>query len=473
MDYSVLPTDWLTSNISVIHKKGSKSSLENYRPISLTSIPCKIMETLVRDHILDHFLTNQLLSSSQYGFIKGRSATLQLLKVIDAWTSALDSGQEVAVVYTDFAKAFDKIPHRRLLTKLEGYGVSEKVISWIQTFLTTRTQQVKINNCISNTLPVRSGIPQGTVLGPLLFIIYVNDLPEVCKFLCSIFLFADDAKLYKEIGRYSDFDTLASAFHNFLVWCDKWCLKLNVSKCKVLSICSRSGSNYDFKFDIPYNNGSVHLDFVDNFKDLGVTIDSNLSFKEHIINKTNKAFAMLGIIRRTFDNIGKDIFLLLYKSLVRSHLEYGHSIWNPHHMGLIREIESVQKRATKLVPACRKLTYKERLRFLQLPTLRYRRIRGDMLEVYKIVYGLYDPMISPHLPRNLDSRTRGNSMKLLHVRSKLDVRKFAFSNRIVSIWNALPDWVVLSGSLDIFKINLDKFWFDKDIYFNFEAELAV
>ena len=224
---------------------------------------------------------------------------------------------------------------------------------------------------------------------------------------------------------------------------------------------------------ISFKNNVIQLDTVNSVNDLGVIVDSNLAFKEHINSKVNRAFSMLGIIKRNFDNIGKDVFLSLYKSLVRCHLEYGHSVWNPHHIGLIRELESVQKRATKLVFACRKLSYSDRLRFLQLPTLRYRRLRGDMIEVYKIMHGMYDPVVCPELFRNFDNRTRGNQLKLLHTRSNLDIRKYSFSCRVVSMWNLLPDYVILSGSLDLFKVNLDKFWIDKDIYFNFEAELAA
>ena len=154
MSSGLLPSDWKTSNISVIHKKGPKHDVGNYRPISLTCIACKIMESIIRDNIAHYFNVNKLFSNYQYGFIKGRSAILQLLNILDDWTSALDSGKQVEIIYTDFAKAFDKVPHQRLLIKLKGYGLDNKLISWISEFLCFRTQRVRIKNSYSS--PTRS-----------------------------------------------------------------------------------------------------------------------------------------------------------------------------------------------------------------------------------------------------------------------------------------------------------------------------
>jgi hypothetical protein len=178
---------------------------------------------------------------------------------------------------------------------------------------------------------------------------------------------------------------------------------------------------------------------------------------------------MLGIIRRTFIDLDKDSFLLLYKSLVRCHLEYAVSVWNPYKKGIIRELENVQKRATKLIYNCKGLSYKDRLMFLQLPTLKFRRYRGDMIEVFKILNQLYDINVVPPLNRNLGSRTRGNSFKLHVDRCKYDVRKYSFCNRIVNLWNSLPEYVVNSGSLNIFKNHLDKHWKCEPFYYDFEA----
>jgi hypothetical protein len=206
--------------------------------------------------------------------------------------------------------------------------------------------------------------------------------------------------------------------------------------------------------------------------DLGVTIDTELNFSQHIYDKINKAYQMLGIINRNFKNLDKRSFLLLYKSLVRSVIEYASSVWNPFKTGLIYDLERVQKRATKLISACKNLKYNDRLLYLNLPTLKFRRARGDMIEVYKILHGIYDADIVPSLNRNTYAATRGNSFKLLHARSHYDLRKYSFCSRVVGLWNSLPDCVVNVSNVNIFKNSLDNFWSNEEMYYNCKVDLT-
>jgi len=178
-----LPLDWRSANITALFKKGSRSDVSNYRPVSLTSIVCKIMESIVTDNINKHFIDNNFFSQKQFGFIKGRSTVIQLLRMLDEWTEKLENGGHVDVVYTDFEKAFDKVPHKRLINKLASYGIDNHTIEWIKAFLCNRKQRVKLNGKLSEWSSVLSGIPQGSILGPLLFIIFINDLPEFCEHL--------------------------------------------------------------------------------------------------------------------------------------------------------------------------------------------------------------------------------------------------------------------------------------------------
>jgi len=281
------------------------------------------MESLVRDIVIDHFVSNNLFSDKQYGFIKGRSTVLQLLKITDSWTNSLDDDAQVDIIYTDFEKAFDKVPHLRLLSKLRSYGLNETIVIWISAFLLSRCQRVRINGVLSDNKKVLSGIPQGSVLGPLLFVIYINDLPSVCDSSSNLFLFADDAKLYKSITTNSDCNILKRVCQDLFNWSEKWLMKLNVAKCKVLSLCRNTSRivKYDYGFDVP-GQGHVMLEHDTIVKNLGVLIDSDLSYHEHIQDKINVANKMLGIIRRNFVDLDKFSFLLLYKALVRSHLEF-------------------------------------------------------------------------------------------------------------------------------------------------------
>jgi len=221
-----LPKDWVNANTFVVHKKGNKSDLSNYRPISLTSIPCKIIEGFIRDYIMKHFTDNNLFNNNQYGFLKGRSTMLQLLRIMDEWTECLESGRQMNVIYADFEKAFDKVCHKLLIHKLRYYKVNESVVPCIESFLCNRKQRVKINGFYSDWADVLSGIPQGTILGPILFIIYINDSPDVCQQFSNVYLLADDAKLYKHVITDDDHQALQKGLNTFQEWSDRGVVKV-------------------------------------------------------------------------------------------------------------------------------------------------------------------------------------------------------------------------------------------------------
>ena len=195
---ALIPQQWKKSHVSPIYKNGHRMQPNNYRPVSLTSIICKLLEKIVRQAVMEHLIDNGLINDNQHGFVPGSSCITQLLVALDHWTDILDNHGALDAIYLDFAKAFDKVPHERLLLKVENHGIKGNALKWIRDFLSNRQQRVVINGTHSVWAPVTSGIPQGSVLGPLLFVIFVNDMPDVVK--SFLYMFADDAKLFTKVN---------------------------------------------------------------------------------------------------------------------------------------------------------------------------------------------------------------------------------------------------------------------------------
>ena len=255
-------------------KKGVKPQPLNYRPVSLTSVVCKIMESIIRDNIITHMKENNLFSDQQFGFIMGRSTTLQLLHVLDIWTEILDQGGTLDVIYCDFMKAFDKVPHRRLVHKIEKYGITGNILGWTKAFLSGRTQCVVLNDVKSKIARVTSGIPQGSVLGPILFVIYINDMPEVVDKDSIVYLFADDTKVFRHIQSQEDTIQLQSDINNLLQWSEKWLLKFHPDKCVSMKVSNKRS----FPPQNQYSMGQAPLQASECEKDIGIYIDNKLQF---------------------------------------------------------------------------------------------------------------------------------------------------------------------------------------------------
>ena len=224
LNNGTLPPDWKCANVTPIHKKGARNLACNYRPVSLTSIFSKLMESIIKDHVLNHLSTNNLLSPHQFGFIPGRSCSTQLLLLLDYLTSHLDNGYSIDVIYLDFQKAFDTVPHRRLLQKLISFGIHGNVLKWIESFLSNRRQQVVLNGHKSCFIPVTSGVPQGSVLGPLLFIMFVNEIPSIVS--SPALMFADDTKIFCVIRNGEDYTALQNDLDLLHRWSQQWQLSL-------------------------------------------------------------------------------------------------------------------------------------------------------------------------------------------------------------------------------------------------------
>ena len=313
LDESVIPDDWKQGLVTPIHKKGNRNSAENYRPVSLTSQICKIFESIIRDSIMHHLESNNMINDSQHGFRKGRSCLTNLLTFLDKVTGCIDTGKSVDVIFLDFAKAFDKVPHRRLLIKLKSHGITNKVLDWITEWLKCRIQRVGIRGVLSDWIEVLSGVPQGSVLGPILFLVYINDLD--CGIKNWILKFADDTKLFGRISNTADSDELQEDLSKLVQWSSEWQMLFNVDKCNVMHISKKPAQR-------EYQMNGRTLNVVQQEKDLGVLLSNNLKVSAQCQQACSKALRILGMINRTIVYRHTDILLKLYKSMVRPHLEY-------------------------------------------------------------------------------------------------------------------------------------------------------
>ena len=446
LETSTVPQDWRDANVCPLFKKGSRAKAENYRPVSLTSVVGKICESIIKDRIVKHLEENKLLRNSQHGFTSGRSCLTNLLEFFETVTKELDEDNNVDIVYLDFCKAFDKVPHCRLIKKLESHGIKGKIRDWIKSWLSNRRQRVCVDGELSDWVDVTSGVPQGSVLGPVLFLIYINDIDQ--GIVSKLGKFADDSKLCKNIRR-QDVSVLVNDLAQLESWSNLWQMKFNVEKCSVIHLGKSNVQNQ-------YLIESTILKSSDKERDLGVIVDYTMKFSEQVNGAVCKANATLGMIKRNITCKNKNIVSKLYKALVRPKLEYCVQLWRPYLKKDIDKIEGVQHRATKMIKECAGLTYENRLKVAGLTTLEERRIRGDMIEVFKILKGINKCDRDNWFQLANNNRTRGHRFKLIKNRSRLDIRKHFFSQRVVNDWNNLPEEVVDAETVNSFKNRYDK-----------------
>ena len=320
-----IPTDWKHANVCPVFKKGDKHNAINYRPVSLTCILCKLCEHVISSNIMQHLEKHSILYDLQHGFRSARSCETQLVSFIQELASSTDKNIQTDIIVMDFAKAFDKVPHKRLLYKLKYYGITNNTLNWIQDFLSLRTQTVILEGIHSDKIQVTSGVPQGTVLGPILFLIYINDFHEYLTH-STLRLFADDSIIYKEIRSSNDTYKLQSDLDAAAKWEQDWLMSFHPDKCSVLQITTK-------KQPIQHNyilHGHT-LTTETSTKYLGVTIQNNLKWNEHINNIASSATKQLNFLKRNLKVTSSKIKERAYQSIVRPKLEYNCCTWDPHH----------------------------------------------------------------------------------------------------------------------------------------------
>ena len=490
----MIPKDWKIANVVPVHKKGSKMSVENYRPISLTSLVMKIFEKLIRDELM--IKCEAQLSRNQHGFLPNRSCTTQLIDFADNVTQALNSSIRTDIVYFDFAKAFDSVNHDIILKKLKDrFRIDGTMLKFMVNYLQDREQCVIIAGKKSNTANVRSGVPQGSILGPLLFVLFIDDMSEVVSDGTNIALYADDTKIWRRINGWEDHNVLQQDIDALHQWSIDNKMKFHPQKCKVVPVAPPGKGLQDlFNKIFPlrkmffYKLGESELEFVNEEKDLGVIISSNFSWDQQVDALLNKASSRLGLLKRTMHFVKcQKQRRAFYLAVVRSQFEHCVQVWRPSSETQNKKLERIQRRAVKWIlseegHSYNDMEYLMRLRDLDLLPLKERFITSDLLLFFDIYYDescLKLPSYIKHLsqehrrrlrpkivpPQHLDSgksqilnQMRQSRNDALSLKSEIEPNsstfKASFFFRSVQEWNCLPSEIKELASKSTFKEKL-------------------
>ena len=456
LDTGKVPEGWKVADVVAVYKKGDKNTASNYRPVSLTSISCKGLEHIIFSNIMEHVDLHKILNDFQHGFRKQHSCETQLVTTIEDLARGLDQRKQIDLLILDFSKAFDVVSHRLLLGKLEHYGVRGSTLGWVTDWLTDRTQRVVIDGECSDDAPVLSGVPQGTVLGPLMFIMYINDISAGTS--CSIRLFADDCLLYRVVDSTRDAALLQWDLKLMCRWADAWEMDFNPSKCYKLSITKRR-----CPLSYPYTINGVMLKHVSSNPYLGVELDSTLSWTQQNKKTLTKSNRTLNLLRRNLYNCSKKTKETAYKTLVRPTLEYASSAWDPHVQKQIDNLEAVQNKAARFVMRdhSRDSSVTAMKETLQWRTLQERRFIARMTLWYKAIHQQAAVLLpsyyyeKPVDPSAVADATRGShNQQYAAPTATIDNYKYSFFQRNIRIWNILPAHLVtrpIIHPLDKFK----------------------
>lgn len=405
----IFPDRWKISYISPIFKSGSRKNVENYRGVAILPTLGKLFESIVCCYLTDHF--KHVISFAQHGFMRGRSIATNLSEFTNCALGVIESGAQLDVVYTDFQKAFDRVRHSCLIKKLNEIGVHSYMLNWIQSYLSNRKQYVKISGWKSSIFPVLSGVPQGSHLGPLMFLIFINDISNIFR-NSSCLMYADDLKIFSPIRSITDALNLQHDLDLLSSWCQRNFLYLNVDKCKCMTF-HRKKVPIEFLYELD----KAYLKRVHEMCDLGLLFDEKLTFVRHIDLAISRAYSMLGFVMRICADFDNPLVLKsLYYAYVRSKLEFGSVVWNPNYESHRVRIESIQKKFLWYV-FC-KFGWQEYIRFapydvkcklLNIESLSNRRKNSSALFVFDLLSGRIDaPNLLSLIDFNIPSRTLRN-----------------------------------------------------------------
>ena len=459
LDTGEIPSQFKFQLITPVHKKGSKALPSNYRPISLTSHLIKIFERVLRTKLVAYLERNKILCKNQHGFRKGRSCLTQLIYHID---HNFLSGNDTDSIYLDYAKAFDKVDHSLLLEKIHAYGIRGKLFAWLTMYLQNRTQTVTINGAKSDPASVKSGVPQGTVLGPVLFILYLNDLTKCIKH-SVISSFADDTRLQKEIKTIQDVVLLQEDLNASVCWSEENNMALHTNKFEYL--CHSTGSSKLLQ-ELPfssqfyqYTTEEADITPTNIVRDLGINIVPDLQWSPHINIICDNAKRITAWILSVFKDRSTDTMLTLYKSLIRSRLEYCCPIWDPTKIQDIVTLEGIQRSFTSKIVSVAHLDYHDRLKELKMMSLQRRRERYSIITIFK--------MLNNIAPNDLGitfytSDRRGIRVKIPSITRDAKMKYItqyddSFKIRAAKLWNSIPADLTTRTSMETFKPGLTRY----------------
>ena len=447
LDQGIVPPDWKEGNIVPLYKKGDRALPENYRPITLTSISCKLLEHVVHSNVMKHLDKFNILEDAQHGFRKRRSCVSQLITTVDDFANCLKNKEQIDAILLDFSKAFDKVDHEGLILKLEHLGVRNSLLDWVRSFLIGRNQRVLVEGASSTPTKVLSGVPQGTVLGPLFFLIYINDISQGLTKGTKIKLFADDSLLYRTIRTPRDAEILQKDLDTLQLWESKWKMEFHPGKCQLLKITNK------LKPITPqYFIHGTPISETPSAKYLGVVIDSKLNWKEQYKNIGKKCNNTLAFLRRNLSSCPRRIKANCFTALVRPSAEYASPVWDPHYQTDINFLEKIQKRGARFATGnyCMEsgnsnLNYQH----LGWPSLEERRLQSKLTIFQKARLNLIDLPLDKIQTKSRATRSGGvNSFARNY--SPVNGHFYSFFPQTTQLWNHLPLDTRSCEDIDIF-----------------------
>ena len=448
------PNQWKHATVIPLHKGGNKLELRNYRPISLLPVPSKLLERVVSNQLTSHLESNQLLYRHQSGFRRLHSTTTTLLHATDVWSRALDNGMCVGVLFLDVAKAFDSVNHSTLLGKLPNFGLDQSAIAWFRSYLSGRTQSTAIGDSTSDISNTSLGVPQGSILGPTLFSMYVNDLPSAITCAADTILYADDTTIYAYSKSVSELTKLlTSAIKEVDKWMTSNQLRLNIAKSKCMLLHSSRRKNLP---PLQLNYNSQDIEQVQRFKFLGLWINENLTWDDHVSSIVLKASKKINLLRHLSWFLPKCVLIQFYSSYILPCFDYADVIWNGCTVECCTKLERLQNYAARIILHRKRSDSATAMKSeLGWESLSNRRKLHILTMTHKAVNGLLPSYLGDLFTRTNSvhsHHTRGSHTRLYVPAGKTNyVHKFTVATAI-TLWNTLPDSIRSLKSSSNFKV---------------------